>query len=64
MQLIAFDFDMQYVGAADLPHADAMSRLHFERNPPTDEDIRFAALVNAVYFEKALIDPFKIKSEL
>ncbi len=64
LHLMAFDFDIQYVRAEDLPHADAISRLRFKRNPPTDEDKRCATLVNAVYFEKALIDPIRIKSEL
>ena len=58
--LLSYDYTIKYVKGCDIPHADAISRLKFVGN---NDDESCDTVVNAVYFERNILDPDTVKFE-
>jgi hypothetical protein len=66
LKLMAYEYTIRYVKGADIPHADALSRMKFKDESSTTDrdDLDTAAVINCVEFEKGVLDSVKVQTEL
>lgn len=62
LYLMQFDFKIEYVPGVKIPHADALSRLPFEKVDSEPKEVSEA--INCVAFESPKIDPRRVATEL
>ena len=65
LDLMSYDYDIEYIPGKQIPHADALSRLQYENDPSTSsEDISVEKCINAVNFEQKILEISEVENEL
>ena len=61
--LVGFDYELKYTPGDQIPHADALSRMDFDKDEPDNDRVCFA--INNIYFAQSdLVNQAKIKTKL
>lgn len=64
LDLMSYDYDILYSPGKQIPHVDALSRLKYESDFATDEDISVDKCINGIHFEERIFDIEEIYNEL
>ena len=64
LNLMPYDYTIKYVKGTDIPHADAMSRLRFQKCDVDNSDESCSVVINDVHFATDLLDSDIVRREL
>ena len=64
LELMSYDYAINYVKGKDLPHVDALSRLRFKGMNEDKDPACVTATINCVQYENELLSSDEVKSEM
>ena len=60
---MGFDYELKYIPGEKIPHADALSRMDFDKDESDNDQVCFA--INNIYFaQRDLVTQSEIKTEI
>lgn len=64
IELMHFDYAIQYIPGKEIPHADALSRMRYNNEEQSHEDNMVTKSINAIQFENKALDARKVQFEI